>query len=426
MINTEDYQKRPMVVIADDLTGANEIGIIFAEHNKKTFIVSERSRDEDIGSFASYYDGLVINLDSRSLNGEDAYKRIKSFLSRSEKIRERLIYKKIDSTIRGNLAEETDAIIDLKFIDVIFFVPALPKIQRITVGGYHLVNGVPINKSQYVRGVKSVEASYLPTLLGEKSRYKVGKIPLEVVESGYKEIIKYAKAYYRKGIRIMVGDACMDEDLRNIKDAILNIDLRVLPMGSAGLFQQFFPPENLPNVCPCLIVCGSLNEVAHAQMRRLVEECGAKNIELNLSQIFKNKDNELKRIDELSSSILRKGYDLILSTPRDRYCPSLTIEPKEKNHIATGIDEFISLLVSRIMEKQKISGLILAGGSTSSAVISNLAITGIEIRKQLAPLIPMGILSGGPFDGLPVITKAGGFGQEDVLMKAVRYLRKGV
>jgi len=153
MINAEDYQKRPMIVIADDLTGANEIGIILAEHNKKIFIVSERSRDEDIGSFASYYDGLVINLDSRSLNGEDAYKRVKAFLSRSEKIRERLIYKKIDSTIRGNLAEETDAILDLKFIDVIFFVPALPKIQRITVGGYHLVNGVPINKTQYVRGV---------------------------------------------------------------------------------------------------------------------------------------------------------------------------------------------------------------------------------------------------------------------------------
>lgn len=423
MINVEDYQKKFIIVIADDLTGANEIGIILAENNRKTFILSEQLRNEDMKSLMNSYDSLVINLGSRDLDGKDAYERVKAFLSSPEKIRDRLIYKKIDSTIRGNLAEEIDAILDLKFTDVIFFVPALPKIQRTTVGGYHLVNQVPINKTQYARGVKSIKASYLPTLLGEKSKYKVDKIPLEVVESGYKEIIKYTKACYKKGIRIMVGDACTDENLRIIKDAILNVDLKTLPVGSAGLFQQFFPSDNLFNAYPCLIVCGSLNEVTHAQAKRLMEEYGAKSIELNLPQVFKNKDSELKRVVEVGSSILNKGCELILSTPQKRYPSSSTMEPKEEHYIAVEIDRFLSTVVRRIIKRQKVSGLILTGGSVSSAIIHDLKAMGVEIKKQLVPLVPLGTLKGGPFDGLSVITKAGGFGEEDVLIKAVKYLR---
>jgi len=424
VINVDDYQKSPIIAIADDLTGANEIGIILAEHNRKTFILSEQLRGEDIESFVDHYDGLVINLGSRNLDGKDAYERVKVFLSCSPKIRDRLIYKKIDSTIRGNLVEEIDAILDLKFVDMIFFVPALPKMQRVTVGGYHLVNQVPINKTQYIGGVKSAKMSYLPTLIGETSKYKVDKIPLQVVQSGCKEIIKYTKACYKKGARIMVGDACMDENLRIIRDTILDIDLNILPVGSAGLFRQFFPPGNFLNTYPCLIVCGSLNEVTRAQAKKLMAEYRTKNIELNLPQIFKNKDSELRKVVEVGSSILNKGHDLILSTPENGYHPSSAMELGEQNYIATEIDRFLSIAVRKIMEGQKVSGLILTGGSTSSGVIHDLKATGIKIKKQLSSLIPLGTLKGGPFDGLPVVTKAGGFGEEDVLIKAVNYLRR--
>lgn len=294
MISVDDHQKKPIIVIADDLTGANEIGIILTEHEKKTFILSEQPVD---------------------------------------------------------------------------------------------------------------------------------KIPLEVVESGYKEIIKYTKTCYKKGVRIMVGDACMDEDLRIIKDGILNVDLKILPVGSAGLFQQFFLSGNLLDTYPCLIVCGSLNKATHAQAKKITKEYGAKNMELNLPQVFKNKDSELKKVIDTGSSILNKGCDLILSTPQNRYHPSSVMEPKKENYIATEIDRFLSVAARKIMERQKVSGLILAGGSISSAVIHHLKATGVEIKKQLAPLIPVGILKGGPFDGLPVITKTGGFGEEDVLIKAIKYLR---
>lgn len=425
MIDVEDYQKKLIVVIADDLTGANEIGIILSEHNKKAFILSGQPKYEDIKYLADHRRDLVVNLCSRNLDGKDAYERVKAFLSCSEKIKKRLVYKKTDSTIRGNLAEEIDAILDLKFIDMVFFVPAFPEMQRITVGGYHLVNQIPINKTQYTNGDRSIKTSYLPTLLAEKSKHKIDMIPLQVVESGYREIIKYTKACYKKGIRIMVGDACMDGDLRNIKDTVLNMDLRILPVGSAGLFQHFFPPGNLSNAHPCLVVCGSFNKVSLAQVERLTEEDGAKKIEINLPQIFKNKDSEVGRVVEVGASALDKGCELVLFTPQRKYRSSSTMGPQEERRIVTEIDRFLSVVVRKIMERQTVSGLILTGGSISSAVISGLEAIGMEVKGQLAPLIPLGILKGGPFDGLPVITKAGGFGEEDVLIKAVKHLRSG-
>lgn len=425
MINVEDYRKKLMVVIADDLTGANEIGIVLSEHNKKAFILSGQTSYEDIESLMDCGRDLVVNLCSRNLDGGEAYQRVKAFLSCSEKIKERLVYKKIDSTVRGNLAEEIDAILDLKFIDMIFLAPAFPELKRITVGGYHLVNQVPINKTQYARSAKCIKTSYLPALLAEKSKYKMDRVPLQVVESGYKEIIKYTKACYKKGIRIMIGDACTDEDLGNTKDAILNIDLKILPVGSAGLFQQFFPPDNSFNAYPCLVVCGSFNKVTHAQVRRLAEEDRAKNVELNLPQVFENKDSELRRVVEVGTSALKKGCELVLSTPQRQYRSNSTMEAQEKRRIIVEIDRFLSVAVRKIIERQRVSGLILTGGSISSAVISGLEATGMEIKGQLAPLIPLGILKGGPFEGLPVITKAGGFGEEDVLIKAVKHLRSG-
>jgi len=81
MMNVENYREWPIIVIADDLTGANEIGISLAEHKKKTFILSEQLRDEDVESLSDRYNSLVVNLGSRHLDGKDAYKRVKDFLN---------------------------------------------------------------------------------------------------------------------------------------------------------------------------------------------------------------------------------------------------------------------------------------------------------------------------------------------------------
>jgi uncharacterized protein YgbK (DUF1537 family) len=65
--------------------------------------------------------------------------------------------------------------------------------------------------------------------------------------------------------------------------------------------------------------------------------------------------------------------------------------------------------------------LVLCGGDTASVVCRALDIRAIELRREIAPGIPCGLLQGGPFDGLPVVTKSGGFGSPDALIEVADF-----
>jgi len=67
----------------------------------------------------------------------------------------------------------------------------------------------------------------------------------------------------------------------------------------------------------------------------------------------------------------------------------------------------------------------LTGGDTAFSVINLLKTEGIEIDGEILEGIVIGHLIDGKWDGMKVITKAGGFGKEDALEKIVRMLETG-
>ncbi|MBC7189980.1 four-carbon acid sugar kinase family protein [Candidatus Aerophobetes bacterium] len=420
MLKIKDYRKDKVVVIADDLTGAGEIGSILAENNKKAIIINE-GLEEDIKRLFAEYEAIVINLNTRSVSPEDAYTKTKHFLETFPDIKERLIYKKIDSTVRGNIAEEIEAILDLNCCDAVLFAPALPRLQRITVGGYHLVNGMPVGRSYYIKkSFNNTQKSYLPAFFSGKTDYKTGIIPIETVEKGPDEIVDRIEFYHEKNVKITLSDACTDEDLFNIKEAILKANIQIIPVGSSGLFYQFFPERkrDISYAPPCLVVCGSLNKTTRKQVEKLREKESVEYVELDLSTIFtKNKEKEkyLKKAKEA----LGREDNLILATPPNEFkIYQNKIFLKEK------ITELLGDLTTETVKACRVSGLILTGGSTALSVLNKLGAKGIQAKKDIDFLVPAGILKGGPFEGLPVVTKAGGFGREDVFVKAVKYLKE--
>ena len=65
--------------------------------------------------------------------------------------------------------------------------------------------------------------------------------------------------------------------------------------------------------------------------------------------------------------------------------------------------------------------LVLSGGDTAALVCRTLDVRAIDLKGEIAPGIPCGILVGGPFDGMPVVTKSGGFGLPDALIEIADY-----
>jgi len=407
-----------IIAIADDLTGANEIASIAARKGKKSVVLNASFKGEKIEKlFLNEYEGMIFNLDSRNLSEENAYRRVKDFLTNSREIAKKLIYKKIDSTLRGNVAKEIDAVLDSECFDAVILVPALPRMERITVGGYHLVKGIPLGRTFYAQ---DFTVSHLQKLLRSKSKYKIGHVDLHTIELGAEAIFQKIIKEYREGLRILICDCCTRDDLKNIKEAIFNLNLRVLPVGSAGFFEELL--EDKMHSLPSLIICGSLNRITRAQLNRLIDVKKSGYLEIDfLHLLSEDKRREFKRLLGKGEIILNQGKDLIIATPQERF----EVEKKQDmNKIKLEINQFLASLAKYFIKNFHFSGVIATGGSTAMAFLISLDVNKIEIVDELEPLIPVGVIRSSKRERMHIITKTGGFGSEDVFLKAVEYLKR--
>jgi len=418
-----DVYRDPMSIISDDLTGANEIGMVLAEHRRDHIVLNRIPQVQRIDDLFRNHANLVVNCNSRELSAEDAYHVVYKTLEGNPLLRERLIYKKIDSTVRGNLAAEIEAVLDLDMADLIFFAPASPLMGRTTVGGYHLVNGLPITRTEYVSGIQIKGTSYLPELIDPKTKYRCRPATIGVLESGYRRVAKFAESCYREGFRTIVFDACSQTDLRVICRAIAGKPLRILAVGSTALFEAVFDVQRPADAGQCLVVCASLNHQSRLQTRLLVRDAGAELVLVDLDAGLSDPQREIQRVIPLAQAHFQAGRDLILATPEE----VLTSEPGFRPMSREGeseIDRFLGVLTKRLLELHPPAGLILIGGGLATQVINALGGLGIEITGRLASFVPIGRLSGGPFDGLTLITKGGGVGDAEILIRAVSVLRR--
>lgn len=135
-------------VIADDLTGANDTGVQFSKQGLKTIVLSKA---DSLVELSKQADVIVLDTESRALSKQDAYERVKEAANRLVEAKISIIYKKIDSTLKGNIGAEIDAVMDATGINPAIVVPAFPANKRVTVGGYQLVNQIPLGKTEASR-----------------------------------------------------------------------------------------------------------------------------------------------------------------------------------------------------------------------------------------------------------------------------------
>ena len=108
-------------IIADDYTGAADTGVQFSKKRLKTSIVRDLKRIEKT---AERVDVLVFDTESRGDPKEVAYKKVALAAEEFKKTGVEIIYKKIDSTLRGNLGVELDAAIDTLNVSAVILCPA--------------------------------------------------------------------------------------------------------------------------------------------------------------------------------------------------------------------------------------------------------------------------------------------------------------
>jgi len=137
------------LVIADDITGSNDTGVQLTRRGIDTIVtVNPHGIRNDANSY-------VLDCESRSLSGSDAYSVVKNCLAHINLADFDCVIKKVDSTIRGNVAEETMAVDEAIGAELVLFAPALPNLHRTTKNAIHMLNGVPVSQTEIANDPKT-------------------------------------------------------------------------------------------------------------------------------------------------------------------------------------------------------------------------------------------------------------------------------
>jgi uncharacterized protein YgbK (DUF1537 family) len=425
-----------LAVIADDLTGANDTGVQFA---KKCLDTTVLFSDTHLQAPHLMGDIIVLNSDSRALSSQRAYEAVCTLSEQLKKQGIRNVLKKIDSTMRGNVGTEIDAVMDVFKFKTSFLVPAFPKSERITVCGKHYVYGVPLEESEIANDPTCpVKESYLPKLVQEQSKRKVELITIEDVRKGKRHLAEIMKQVTsEEASKIVVIDATTEADLKAIVKAAHLLKEPVLWVGSAGIAyhlcstgqrKESFPKRLVSNRLPALVVAGSVTSVTYLQVQELKK---LKNIEEIVISPEKFLDEhmrmqEIERVVKEGQVLLQKG-DLVISTNRsseaiDRVRAIQHSLGLTNSEAGSAIAQSMGLISGLLIQSRNISGAVLTGGDIAGATCKVLNGKGIRVIGEVEDGLPYGKLFGGLFDGLPLVTKAGAFGTEKALVKALQTL----
>lgn len=145
------------------------------------------------------------------------------------------VIKKIDSTLRGNVAEEIRAVDEWFGSELIVFVPALPDLGRTTVGGIHLLKGVPITETELSRDPKKpVTCDNLREILMGAFNERVEQVSLETIRAGR---IDFGQA------RIYAFDSQTNADMQAVLSAAKATGKRILWVGTAAIADNLMELE---------------------------------------------------------------------------------------------------------------------------------------------------------------------------------------
>lgn len=385
-----------VLIVADDLTGALDTAGPFAARGIPTKVVTDPLSCEPAAAEGARV--VALNTSSRHLPAAQAARHVQQCVQRFADGGFSLFFKKIDSTLRGNVAAETIAVLTACELERALVAPAFPAQGRTVIDGVVHVEGVPLAQTGFARDALSP-----PPLqpLGDVFADLVGRASVAAWRSG--------DQLDPSGKTVVIADALRDDDLSEVFDKVAASGSKTLLVGSAGLgnvlARSLRGGDRYPlpvTTKPIVFVVGSRASRSREQVARLRALADTATVEAPNGVIHQTHD-------------IAGANQIVLLAVED---------PKAGAGDAVEVANNITRAGLAMIERTGADVCVVTGGDTAIALLTMANCKVVDVCGDLMPGIPFASFQ---WQGrtIHLVTKAGGFGVADTMVDIVRRLRAG-
>jgi uncharacterized protein YgbK (DUF1537 family) len=394
-----------VVILADDLTGAMDSAVPFCQRGLRVAV----SPDPGIDSFeVNGVEVLAISTNTRHCAPPEATARVAETCKRLPIHKAQLLIKKIDSTLRGNVASESRALIDACGRESAIICPAVPAQKRTVVDGTLYVDGLILSQTAFGRDLRSA-----PPTSSLRELFQ-GQFPgWQIIAEKPPDTTRVKKTDHTRTLTI--GDAEHDADLLRLVRARAEVIKDSVFIGASGLAEALAETLYGPAIKPShpgptngslLFVIGSPAKETDAQLKILCAE----NPYLTLVEIANGNPLEAPIHDRLVINTKEPNI-IVLKAPMIS-----TFKKYDPEKISAALADS----VDAIIQFCNIGAIVATGGDTAQAILAKLDIKSIMVSGEIEQGVVYGTIDTA---ARPVflVTKAGGFGKPELFLKVLHF-----
>ncbi|WP_059105358.1 four-carbon acid sugar kinase family protein [Shouchella shacheensis] len=427
-----------IAILADDLTGANDSGVQLAKAGLETSVwLNGESKSEQLP------DAVVVDTDSRGLPPHQAKEKIYEVMASVGACQPSTVFKKIDSTLRGNVGAEMEAMIEVWQPEYVFLTPSFPKNKRIVKEGTLYVDGSPIGETEFAENkADPVADSRIRDHLKRQFKGPLIEVTEELWEKEDQEIVAWINEQKRGATPIFICDATNEHTLNRLAAFAKQQSARLLLAGSAGLSsaltfergreaKKFVIPQRSKD--PLLFLVGSMSEVSQKQVANLLKLPQTQGIKINAAKAIHVDEGvrarECERVIVDAQKVLHQGrvpvvYSGAARSEVEAVHDYASQNQVERHAVARRIVSLLAVAGEALIRAQSFQAIVMTGGDTAKALCKKLAIEELRLLDEFETGIPVAQFVG-QLENSYAITKAGAFGNEETFVKIHQFFLEG-
>ena len=414
--------------IADDFTGATDLANMLVKGGLKTIQLLGNPSKEDV---VPSVDAVIIALKTRTIPVEEAIEQSLQALNWLKNAGAKQFFFKycstFDSTDEGNIGPVIDALMEALETQFTIACPAFPETERTIFKGHLFVGDKLLSDSPMKdHPLTPMTDSNLVSTLSRQTSQKVGLVEYKDILAGPSAIRKAFDQLQKEDVAIAVTDVLNDEHLYFLGEAVKDFKLITGGSGIAlGLPSQFKSRNNhqeetrahsLPKVLGKeLVLSGSCSEMTLAQVDEFSKRYST--LKLNPIELAENNSALANAVNWVIQAKVEEPILVYASAPPDAVKQA---QKKLGRDLASSTVENALAKIALAAVQNGFRRIVVAGGETAGAVVSNLGIKGIMIGEQIDPGVPTTVSIGDPSIGL--VLKSGNFGSADFFEKAFKVM----